>query len=234
MVFGQADLQQVATREGARGHIVPEKYPRTTHPTTREVHTTRPKTRTTYPEHHTTRKARQTHPVRKTDAPRVTAKPKAKKCGETCRFAFCTKDHEYFYDPHFFFGVPDQAFTPAICDPTKHVIVGHVDEAGEAHVWDHYRFTPISHFHPDGLSQKYTPSFFKTYGIGYGYDLSGVGHETPQGNQAELLDGKCIVLPLKAYQILDYPSGTVIDNIHPSPDSRYEECVAFTIKYPKY
>jgi hypothetical protein len=53
------------------------------------------------------------------------------------------------------------------------------------------------------------------------------GHETPQQNQLDFLNNVCIILPLKAYQVLDGKHGNVIYEPRPS-GSPFYDCVAFT------
>lgn len=103
-------------------------------------------------------------------------------CYSKCRFFFCD------YRTSFKVGVKnDFPFTGPICkkDGTR---IGHVDSTGEAYVYRYYKFIRISKWHPYGLKQKFSPSFFKSYTIrqyrGKKLYLSGIGHETPQQNQA--------------------------------------------------
>lgn len=148
-------------------------------------------------------------------------------CNPSCRFSFCPE----VYNNAFTIGQPDKAFTTAICDPSGAINVGHVDSTGEAYIRDNYQYIPISQYAPDGLQQRFSPSFFKSYGIyDYGKDLSGIGHETPQTNQVQYLNNLCVSVPLTAYQVLDRPYGNVIDNRHPS--DRYTDCVSFTTYVP--
>lgn len=144
-------------------------------------------------------------------------------CYNKCRFRFCD------YRSTFKVGVKnDLPFTGPICakDGTR---IGHVDSTGEAYITYKYRVTPISKWHPYGLKQKFSPSFFKSFGI-YKYygkyvDLSGIGHETPQQNQAHFLNRKCFIVPLTAYQVLD-KRGNVVKNVHPR-GYPLRDCVAF-------
>jgi hypothetical protein len=113
-------------------------------------------------------------------------------CGKTCRFTFCPAKADF----HFPIGKPDIAVTPAICDATGQVVVGHVGATSEAYVANsNAGAVPISSFSPSGLRQKFSPSFFKSFGLTDGSGLSGVGHETPQQNQASYLDKLCVILP---------------------------------------
>jgi hypothetical protein len=149
-------------------------------------------------------------------------------CGGYCRFTFCP------YQGFVGLGQPDVALTTAICDKYNQINVGHVDSTGEAFVYDpYYRYyTRISQYSPAGLAQNFSPSFWKSYGLysyfnGQYHDLSGIGHETPQQNQAYYVKGKCFILPLTAYQVLDRPYGNVVDNVH--PNNPFVDCVAFNV-----
>jgi hypothetical protein len=51
-------------------------------------------------------------------------------CGKTCRFTFCPAKADF----RFPIGKPDIAVTPAICDASGKVVVGHVGATSEAYV----------------------------------------------------------------------------------------------------
>ncbi len=142
-------------------------------------------------------------------------------CYNRCRFRFCDGETEFKV------GVEaDVAFTGPICKKYREKI-GHIDETGEALVVkkDTRKFIPISKWEPDGLEQNFSPSFFKAYGVnGKKTDPSGIGHEVPQKNQADFLDGVCFIVPINSYQVLD-GEGDVVENVHPYNPTR--NCVAF-------
>lgn len=146
-------------------------------------------------------------------------------CYNRCRFRFCDGKSK-FYLP----AKPDRAFTGKICSIYGKPIVGHVDSTGEARVvLRHGKTVPISKWHPWGLKQKFSPSFFKSYNVksyfkGKKLYFSGIGHETPQQNQKNFLSRRCFFVPLTAYQVLDH-KGNVVDNRHPR--NPYVDCVAF-------
>mmetsp|Transcript_6641 Transcript_6641/g.13473 ORF Transcript_6641/g.13473 Transcript_6641/m.13473 type:complete len:235 (+) Transcript_6641:147-851(+) len=125
--------------------------------------------------------------------------------------------------------VIDRSFTPRIVSKTPYgPLVGHVDSTGQACVVSQYyqrRAVPISLFRPAGLSQSFSPSFFKSFGYPYYHQASGIGRETAQGNQAIFLKDVCVIVPLTAYQVLSPKDFRVIDNIHPT--SFGSDCVAF-------
>lgn len=142
-------------------------------------------------------------------------------CYKYCKFRFCD------YRVSFKIGHPiDKPFTHRICSKYgKHI--GHVDETGEAFIRRYHKFVPISKYAPYGLKQRFSPSFFKSYGFKYNI-YSGIGHETPQQNQLHFLHNKCVVVPLRAYQVLNSKKH-VIDNVHPR-GYPLRDCVAFTTR----
>jgi hypothetical protein len=148
-------------------------------------------------------------------------------CGFKCRFAFCPPQGS------FALGQPDTPLTGAICDKSYQSLVGSVDETREAYVQEKYgKFTPISAYATQHVSQKYSPSFFKSYPLWRPYHgkmvrFSGVGHEWPQQNQADFLHGRCFVLPLKRYQLLDKASGKVVENVF--GQDPFVDCVSFFV-----
>ena len=177
----------------------------------------------------------------------------ASSCYTRCRFRFC--DGSTVFDPKAY--APDTPFTGPICDKYGKIHVGAVDESGEALVrarpYYGKHFVPISKYYPHGLKQHFTPSFFKTYSIPGHYTLkhglkyyspyhkydyytphkySGVGHETSQQGQIHFLNNKCIILPLKKYQVLDKYGRYVIDNVN--THNVYHDCVAFKVQFRKY
>lgn len=93
---------------------------------------------------------------------------------------------------------------------------------------------PISKYAPAGLSQNFSPTFFKIFSADrnlepgdLGRELSCVGHEAPQANQGSFLDGKCVVLPLRSYTVLD-EKGEVVEDVRPT--NSLVDCVSFEIK----
>eukprot|EP00181_Compsopogon_caeruleus_P000013 CAMPEP_0184681912 /NCGR_PEP_ID=MMETSP0312-20130426/4896_1 /TAXON_ID=31354 /ORGANISM="Compsopogon coeruleus, Strain SAG 36.94" /LENGTH=270 /DNA_ID=CAMNT_0027133047 /DNA_START=70 /DNA_END=882 /DNA_ORIENTATION=+ len=105
--------------------------------------------------------------------------------------------------------------------------LGDVDETLEAYFLgaNSTSFVLISQF--EGPSQAFSPAFFKAFpvlGID-GYWGSGVGHEAPQGDQADYLSGSCAVLPLGEWQ--EYgPDGLLLNIGGGDP---FTDCVAFAV-----
>jgi hypothetical protein len=155
---------------------------------------------------------------------RQAASAAAAECFSSCAFTFCP------YQASITPGTPDRPLSGAICSRDPTVIVGHVDETGEALLAATAGTVPISQYAPAGLRQRFPPSFWKAYGLPVqpgGTDLSGVGHETPQQNQADFLAGSCFVLPLREYQVLNRVGGSVIANVRTSQP--LVQCVAFSV-----
>lgn len=144
-------------------------------------------------------------------------------CFKWCRFYFNTNKVYLVGKKN------DAAFTGPI--KLKGEDIGHIDETGEAHlVFPHINYfgIPISKYKRIGLKQSFSPSFFKSYNVyttAGGPALSGVGHETPQQNQANFLKWKCWALPIRAYQVLD-KNGNVVANKHPRGNP-LRDCVSF-------
>lgn len=139
-----------------------------------------------------------------------------------CNYRFCKTLSNTFMVGKF----NDVAFTGAICsvDGSR---VGTIGDSGEAYLLDG---TLISEFSPKGLEQKFSPDFFSTYTLKlspnanyHPYSTSGVGHETPQKNQARFLNDRTWILPLRAIEILDKKHGYVLDNIQGGED----DCILF-------
>ena len=171
----------------------------------------------------------------------------AGECYSKCRFHFCdgtTKFNAKAYDP-------DTPFKGRLCDKYGKIHLGTVDESGEALIVSKYYGKPavrISKFHPYGLKQKFSPSFFKTFSVKgyyktkYGkkyyspklnhgkytpHKYSSVGRETSQQGQIEFLHNKCVILPFAKYQVLDKYGRNVIDNVNTK--KVYKDCVAFKV-----
>lgn len=121
-----------------------------------------------------------------------------------CDFVFCDGTSDFTVGKSV-----DVAFTGKICHKDG-TIIGTVDESGEAYLEDGTR---ISKYSPTGLTQNFSPSFFKTASIkSTKYVHSGVSHETPQQNQGQFLDGKLWTLPIESYQVLN-SKGQVTDEL---------------------
>lgn len=94
----------------------------------------------------------------------------------------------------------------------------------------------ISEWHPPGLHQKFSPSFFKSFSLPHKHHNSGIGHETPQQNQLNFLDGKYFTVTLEAYQVLkknNHGKWNVYKNVHTQESDYMRDCVAFKTLVPQ-
>jgi len=151
------------------------------------------------------------------ETPSLTPSP-TQKCDDHCKFSIGTGCLNFF---------PTDT---AVTDPISSSIisVGHVDQTKEAYVCDGENYVLLSQYKPIGLSQDFSPSLFKSFGVDNRgiCEMSGIGHEKLQGNQHEYLSGMKVVLPLGAYQRLNEEC-QVIENVHPQND--FEDCVSFEV-----
>uniref|UniRef100_A0A7S1T961 Uncharacterized protein n=1 Tax=Compsopogon caeruleus TaxID=31354 RepID=A0A7S1T961_9RHOD len=149
-----------------------------------------------------------------------------------CKFGF---DGYSTSLPTFFWGtMPFRPFTPRII--SKELggpKLGRVDAAGESCVIQRgaNRASRISHFQPDGLAKAFSRSFFTVVEYDYPHSASGIGRKKFKSNQAEFLDGLCVIIPLTAYQFLDesyynepYYQAVAVHN---NPAYFGGDCVAF-------
>ncbi len=147
-------------------------------------------------------------------------------CFSGCRFRFC--DGTTKFNPNAY--APNTPFNGRLCDKTGTILLGTVDQSGEAWIQSPTYFPgstlPISNFAPDGLMQNFSPSFFKTFAVDGG-KYSSVGAETSQQGQIEFLRNACVILPFRKYQVLDQNTQNVIENVNTS--NTFVDCVAFEV-----
>lgn len=144
------------------------------------------------------------------------------RCAQTCRFTLCRPSVVSL-------GLPfDKAQTSAICLKGRRVGIVNSGEALVRTADD--TFTRISLVRPVGLKQAYAPHFFKTFNVRGG--SSGVGHETPQQNQAFFLNGRCVALPVQEYQVIRTvgKKTVVVKNVHLSRKKPLRNCVSFRVR----
>ena len=161
----------------------------------------------------------------------------AQPCYRACKFRFCDQRAGSRFNLGGSTG--GRAFSGSIClynsreDRCECTVtpIGHIDESDQAYfVPNGGTGTPqlISKWRPAGLIQPFSPSFFKAFPVGSDGSKSGVGHERPQGNQANFLgNNRCFIMPIRTYQ-------TIVNGVRKdvtiargrSFDLQY--CVAFT------
>lgn len=119
----------------------------------------------------------------------------------------------------------DRAFTPIIVpkDPTKRIGVLNMNGIAPEIIADNGGDEPISSYG----SPSFSPNHFKPFWISHLFG-SGIGHETFQGDQAEVAKGMCVRIFFTSFQILENTSGwnVVVKNFNNV--SKYEDkCVVF-------
>eukprot|EP00179_Madagascaria_erythrocladioides_P003641 CAMPEP_0198328574 /NCGR_PEP_ID=MMETSP1450-20131203/15557_1 /TAXON_ID=753684 ORGANISM="Madagascaria erythrocladiodes, Strain CCMP3234" /NCGR_SAMPLE_ID=MMETSP1450 /ASSEMBLY_ACC=CAM_ASM_001115 /LENGTH=198 /DNA_ID=CAMNT_0044032717 /DNA_START=95 /DNA_END=691 /DNA_ORIENTATION=- len=109
-------------------------------------------------------------------------------------------------------------------------IVGHIDATGEATVYPTGGAgVLISQY--ECPSQSFSQSFFKATNLGVndmGYPVSGVGHEFPQADQVDCLDGLCVSLFMRKWQ--SFGADGSVDNILSDDADRDVNCAVFILK----
>lgn len=164
-------------------------------------------------------------------------------CFPKCRYIFCNARFN-FYVPAGVegakrYGGDNIVFTGDICT-RQGSRLGQISDAFEAELYSNTKFTKISKWSPKGLSQPFSPSFFKPLKVrtvkyhnnGQKYYVntpySGIARETFQGNQLEILKKQrnCVVIPFKHWQVLDKKKN-VIENSNVNVKN-YDDCVSFT------
>lgn len=141
-------------------------------------------------------------------------------CHAHCDFRFCDGSEKLVVT-----GAPDTALSSSICKKNAWG-VGIAAETGEALVVTVNGVYDISKWVPPGIDQMFTPSFFKAYPLLKNYRYSAIGHEKPQMNQLKMLEGQCIVLPIRHVQFLG-KDGNVDHNKKPHEYGAERDCIAF-------
>ncbi len=119
-------------------------------------------------------------------------------------------------------GQPDVPFTPRIIRKGGSPAVGVVNsQAGVFEPVFADTGTPIS---AEG-NQNFTPTAFKT--VVRNDTGSSIGHETFQGNQLIVADGRCVIVYFQSWQLLNATGGVVIGNINLAARDD-SACVAFS------
>jgi len=163
-------------------------------------------------------------------------------CYPKCSYIFCNLRFSFFLptgdEGAKRYGGDNVVFTGDICTKSGNRL-GLISDAYEAELYNDGKFTPISQWNPEGLTQRFSPTFFKplllrtakyhnngqkTY-VNTG--SSGIARETYQGNQAEVIkkSNQCVVVPFKHWQTLD---GKYVGENSVVDAKNYRDCVSFT------
>ena len=154
-------------------------------------------------------------------------------CYGECRFRFCN-DVVRFHIPHRRnFRPRTRLFTGRICSKYSDII-GKVEKTGEAFVMDYhylrgFSFIRISEWGPRGLTDKFSRTFFKSMDIWTpraNAFYSGLGREKPTNNQLDILQNRCIIVPIRRYEELNR-YGHRIHYFSPS-GMPLRDCISFT------
>lgn len=141
-------------------------------------------------------------------------------CHARCDFKFCDGSETLVVT-----GGWDRPLSSSICKKSS-LGVGIEAETGEALVVTVNGVKDISMWVPAGIDQMFTPTFFKAYPLLKNYRYSAIGHEKPQLNQMQFMEGQCFVLPIRHVQFLD-KEGNVDENEEPHVYGGERDCIAF-------
>ena len=145
---------------------------------------------------------------------------KCEEAYDTCDFTFAGVSSVPTFNVA---GKADVPFTPRIVRKSNQdgSLIGVVNsQAGE--------FEPIFADTNQPISlegeQNFAPTAFKTFALQNGG--SAIGHETFQGNQQTVADGRCVVVYFQSWQVLNAADGVVIENTNLAKRQN-SACVAF-------
>lgn len=131
----------------------------------------------------------------------------ARPCYRGCSFKLCSGKTTIGS------GSDDVALTDPICLPDG-TPVANIASTGEAKI---NGLTKISDYAPAGLQQRFTPTFFKSFGVA-------IGHERLQQNQGAYIDNMCVALPILAYCTVD-ANKTMVNHV----TSATTDCIALKV-----
>lgn len=120
---------------------------------------------------------------------------------------------------------PNVAFTPPIISKDPKVSIGILNSNIEGEfIGDDGSVTLFSDLPVPG-GQSFSPNFFKTFTI-MRTGMSGIGHESLQVGQADVVGDKCVRVFITEWQVLNR-RGMVVDNINGVTDKSLNACVVF-------
>lgn len=158
-------------------------------------------------------------------------------CGRQCLFRLCKPDDAASILPHgadIILRAPGVAGYPYICRKFSDTrLLSSVTEPGEAEVQTGSISKPISGWRPSGLRSRFKKNFFKVNKIPLSQKLyrplQSISRTEKAGNQDEILDGQCVILPILKYKVID----TKERKISKRKWKTQQDCVAFTVRSSK-
>lgn len=156
-------------------------------------------------------------------------------CGGFCRFRLCNTNQEGVS-----FRLPKAAFIlfsprnfptlPYIC--LSRTSIGQIQTTLEPSVAVDPRgrqLVPISKWSPEGLRKSFNPDFIQPKRI-RGFPWSGIDRKRATVNQWRMLHDRCMVLPIRKYQLIDSDTQRPVGTVDLDDDRR--NCVAFRTSAP--
>lgn len=148
----------------------------------------------------------------------ILARTPLDKCFAACRFTLCRRDQTVL------FGSPGAAIGAAICLHGKDLRF--ILKTSEASIFQRDNLTPISQYSPPGLSFKYPSDYFYAAKFEVNREASAPVRRPSRGNQNAFTDLKCVVLPIRKYEIVER------DRIRTISTNHAFDCVSFTAIAP--
>lgn len=161
-------------------------------------------------------------------------------CGSSCLFRLCKPDDDatvLAQGAGIILRAPRDASYPYICrkfsDSSLLSTILRTGEAAiQASIGRRPSLIPISKWRPSGLKPRFRKNFFKVAKIPLSQQLfnplQSVSRTKTAGNQDELLDGRCVILPILSYDFADRLTRKFFRVEKTTP----KDCVAFTVRNP--
>lgn len=125
-------------------------------------------------------------------------------CGDNCEFRLCNTDGENVdvlrQSSFTILNAPRIVTNPFICKTGQGV--GLVLRSGEASVVQGSKVVAISRWQPRGLRTRFGARFIQALRIPF-LERSGIGRVAASTNQWSVLHDRCMVLPIRRYQVLE-------------------------------
>lgn len=154
-------------------------------------------------------------------------------CPSTCAFRFCN-GHPAVMP----LTLSDMSVTPAVCAHNFGRVT--LSATGEARVslrtssGNQQSYLPLSKLSSPTLQQRFSVTLFKAYAA-HAADAradgrSGLGHETVSPSQQQLLDGACVKLPVRRWQLQMYAGAPMENRWMTNTDV---DCISFRVFRPR-